>query len=555
MALGESGFVPSSGVSPFPSIAMRIAPATLTAAMVFGERNSGTNNVMELLRRNFPAFADSPADRVGTSGFRYGWKHAFPQMLAAPPSTLAVGVFRNPETWVRSMHKRPWHVGPRLAALPFHEFLRARWFSWVDETNFGIARDDPFMMAELQWDRHPLTGERFANICALRTAKNAGFLSLPRRFGNCILVRHEDVIRDPEHFVQTIHECFGVPRVAGFVPIVSRRGRPSEGPFEPASYPPLTDEDRAFLWSQLDLAQELRLGYGPAAQPPGTTTAPGQRRHLGGQGPASGPASGLTRDVSARLRAMLAQDPSIPSLTAAYRLLAKWRAQLVENTVVRHQGTVVGSGPFAGMDYGVRATEGARVARLLGCYEASLVPIIETIIGRAYDLVIDIGCAEGYYAVGLARRMPKTKVIARDASPAAREACATLARRNGVSDRVEIGGLWEHGDFDICLSARTVVICDIEGAEDSLLDPARAEGLLGADILVEVHDCDSPGLSEAIAGRFSPTHRVTKLHRHLEADALPNWMEDLSDLDRLTALWEWRKGPTPWLWMERIEQG
>jgi hypothetical protein len=32
---------------------------------------------------------------------------------------------------------------------------------------------------------------------------------------------------------------------------------------------------------------------------------------------------------------------------------------------------------------------------------------------------------------------------------------------------------------------------------------------------------------------------------------LPEWMEGLSDMDRLLALWEWRTGPTPWLWMQR----
>lgn len=521
--------------------------------MVFGERNSGTNHVMELVRRNFPVFADSPADRIGKSGFRYGWKHAFPQMLAAPPTTLAIGVFREPETWVRSMYRRPWHVDPSLCALPFHQFLRAEWVSRVDEPNFGVTENDPLMSAELQWDRHPLTGERFANICALRSAKNAGFLSLPRRFGNCILVRHEDVVEDPERFVQTIAERFGVSRGEQFVPVTSRRGRPSEGRFEPTEHEPLSDADREFLWGQLDLQQEEMLGYGrkdPAPEAGNERPHATSRRTQAG---VSGQVSGLTQNVTSRLRALLEQDPSIASLAGAYRLLAKWRSQLIENTVVRRQGIVVASGPFEGMDYGVRATEGARLARLLGCYEASLAPVIETIVGRDYELVIDIGCAEGYYAVGMARRMPGAKVIARDSSPAAREACGTLARRNGVSDRIEIGGEWRHGDFDICLNARSVVICDIEGAEDSLLDPTRAPGLRGADILVEVHDCDHPGLSDTIARRFSSTHRVTKLHRYIEAGGLPDWMEEFSDLDRLTALWEWRKGPTPWLWMERLE--
>lgn len=540
-------------MSQFPTIATRTTPADLSASMVFGERNSGTNHVTELVRRNFPALADSPADRIGRFGFRYGWKHAFPQMLAAPLTTLAIGVFREPEAWVRSMHRRPWHADVKLRGLPFHEFIRAQWVSRVDEANFGVTEGDPFINAELQWDRHPLTGERFANICALRVAKNAGFLSLPRRFGNCILVRHEDVANDPERFVQTIHERFNVPRSAQFVPVTSRRGRPSEGPFEPAEHEPLSDGDREFLWGQLDQQQEAILGYDreEKAQVSGNELSRGESRR--GQANTSGRASALTRNVNSQLHALLEQEPSIQPLAQAYRLLAKWRAQLIENTLVRRQGTVVGSGPFAGMDYGVRATEGARVARLLGCYEASLAPIIETIVERSYDLVIDIGCAEGYYAVGLARRMPWARVIARDASQAAREACMTLAQCNGVSDRVEIGGEWAHSDFDICRNARSVVICDIEGAEDDLLNPARAEGLRAADILVEVHDCDRPGLSDIIAKRFSSTHQVTKLHRRIEAGGLPDWMEEFSDLDRLTALWEWRKGPTPWLWMERLE--
>jgi len=247
--------------------------------------------------------------------------------------------------------------------------------------------------------------------------------------------------------------------------------------------------------------------------------------------------SDLTKAVGDQLHAMMQQSPSPVLLSQAYHLLAKWRASLIENTVIKRQGTTVNYGPFAGMEYSERATEGARVARLLGCYEASLTPVIESIIERGYELVIDIGCAEGYYAVGLALRMPKTHVLARDASPVAQKTCRTLAERNGVADRLTVGGEWAHDDFEICTTARSVVICDIEGAEDALFDPSKA-----------------PGLSDAIANRFLETHKVTKLNRRLDPEALPDWMENLSDLDRLTALWEWRSGPTPWLWIERRDK-
>lgn len=243
--------------------------------MVFGERNSGTNHINELLRLNIPAFEYSPGDRIGEYGFAYGWKHAFPQMLAAPPTTLAIGVFRDPEEWVKSMYDRPWHVAGKLRDLPFAEFIRSEWVAQVDELNFGVTREDSRLGAELQWDRHPLTGDRFTNICALRRAKNAGFLSLMRRFANCLLVRHEDVSEAPEKFVRWVSDAYGVARMPEFIPVTSRRGRSEEGQFQPAKRAPLDPEDRVFLWSQLDLQQEAQLGYRPEKT---LETKPGQTR-------------------------------------------------------------------------------------------------------------------------------------------------------------------------------------------------------------------------------------------------------------------------------------
>ena len=260
------------------------------------------------------------------------------------------------------------------------------------------------------------------------------------------------------------------------------------------------------------------------------------------------PPSSLTLAATKALRRIAEQDPDPAHLAAALRHLAKWRAELVANTIAERMGPVIAAGPFQGMIYGVRAAEGSRAARLLGVYEASLAPIIETIVARAYPLVIDLGSAEGYYAVGLARRMPQARILARDENPQAQDLCRALADMNGVAGRVEIGGRMNHADFNICTSQPTVIICDIEGAEDTLLDPARAPGLSAADILVECHDVMHPGLTDRLAARFAASHHVTRINRQL-APILPDWMESWSDLDRLIALWEWRAGPTPWLWM------
>ncbi|WP_374394548.1 methyltransferase [Tabrizicola sp.] len=259
----------------------------------------------------------------------------------------------------------------------------------------------------------------------------------------------------------------------------------------------------------------------------------------------------LTDAIDASLARIASAPPGPARLAAQLRQLAKWRSIVLANTLAARGRAEVAAGPFAGMSYPVPASEGGRAARLLGCYEASLHPVIETVIARAYPQILDIGCAEGYYAVGLARRMPQATVHARDSDPRARDLCADLARANGVEAQVVIGPEVTHQDLALCAAAPTFLLCDIEGAEDRLLDPASAPALTEADILVEVHEALRPGLLATLTQRFAPTHRVTRIDRALRPDLLPDWSEALSDLDRLLLLWEWRATPTPWLWMER----
>lgn len=255
--------------------------------------------------------------------------------------------------------------------------------------------------------------------------------------------------------------------------------------------------------------------------------------------------------VRRRLVELLSGEPSPQQLNASLRHLAKWRAQVLENTLVTKSGDVVLSGPFKGLRYAVRASEGSRNARLVGCYEACLHGVIQKIIASGYKLVIDVGSAEGYYATGLAMRMPKARVMARDVDPKARAACAAMAEANGLSQRVEIGGEMTHADFDICAAQKTVVFCDIEGAEGVLLDPVAAPGLLKSDILVEVHEGMKPGLVALLTARFSPTHQVMRIERRLDDSGLPDWTQSLGDLDRMMLMWEWRSTPTPWLWIKQ----
>lgn len=237
------------------------------------------------------------------------------------------------------------------------------------------------------------------------------------------------------------------------------------------------------------------------------------------------------------------------ALAAALRLLAKWRSTLINNTMAAKRGTVVQGGPFAGLKFVRKSTEGCNAPKLLGSYERELHPAIRRIAATPYDLMIDIGCAEGYYAIGLARLMPGLCVLACDTNAKAQEACRRLAEENGVAGRVTVQGQFNGTDFAAHAGKRVLVFCDIEGAEKDLLDPAAYPALKRMDVLAECHDCFTPGLSVEIAGRFEATHAIERIDRGGAAADLPRDFVDSSDLDRLLATWEWRSGPTPWLFM------
>lgn len=239
-------------------------------------------------------------------------------------------------------------------------------------------------------------------------------------------------------------------------------------------------------------------------------------------------------------------------LNEALRLLSKWRSVLIQNTLLERHGTVVLDGPLKGLDFLPQSAEGCHIAKLLGCYEQPLQPFIEAAIRAGYPAVLNIGCAEGYYAVGMARRMTATEVLAFDLNPKAQEVCRALAQKNGVGERVKVGALFKPEDFAQYGNRRVLVLCDIEGAELDLLRPEAAPALAGMDLIVESHECLRSGITQTLIDRFSSTHEITVVQDNGQRQLphAPAWFDKLAHLDQLLAVWEWRSGPTPWLVMK-----
>ncbi len=229
----------------------------------------------------------------------------------------------------------------------------------------------------------------------------------------------------------------------------------------------------------------------------------------------------------------------------------------VRQTLYGNAPVVVLSGPFKGMRYTAEIGWGSMTPKWIGCYEDELSDVMKKVIQRAPSLIVDLGAAEGYFAVGLARALPGTVVHAFDGSRRARRGQRALSRLNGCAN-VRIHGLCSHRDLDTLLAGQATpfVLCDIEGAEMQLLDPAEAGHLARADVLVECHrsgDFSPFQNADQVTRRFEQTHLVEQIvSRDRDPVAVASLHPSLSGRGSAwlrAAADEGRGEPQCWLWM------
>ena len=197
----------------------------------------------------------------------------------------------------------------------------------------------------------------------------------------------------------------------------------------------------------------------------------------------------------------------VQSLTPVlYTAMKKAKDRAVAKSVLAHLGNTVAGGPFTGMKYIPEATGSAFTPKLVGSYEAELFPVIAHAGKSKYDAIIDVGCAEGYYAVGFALVFPVTPVVAYDIDPHAQQLCMDLAVLNGVQGRVAILGSCGPDDLIARTGQRLLVISDCEGYEGDLFTAPVAEALGNSDVIIELHEENAPGLTNKITTVFKETH-------------------------------------------------
>ena len=217
------------------------------------------------------------------------------------------------------------------------------------------------------------------------------------------------------------------------------------------------------------------------------------------------------------------------------------------------------SGVFKGMSYLKSSYGSAYYPKILGTYEKEISFLFSPERLKKFKCFMDIGCAEGYYLCGIAYLLKKCdpsftyKIIGYDIDLNALNEARRILEENHIDGiKLKKDGFQE--DLED-LMGPVLLICDIEGDEIAILDPAKTPALCKIHIIVEIHDKVGEDIVlNTIMNRFQTTHSIRTIKycgRTLSDFPKIKFMRFDNDL-KLELINEWREKGIVWLSMEPL---
>lgn len=192
--------------------------------------------------------------------------------------------------------------------------------------------------------------------------------------------------------------------------------------------------------------------------------------------------------------------------------LSRWTAsRRARSRLWRKTDGCVAAGPFAGLRLIAASPGDCEAPVLLGSFECETHAWLEGEFARGWSTAVNIGSHNGFYSTGLALRLPAASIHAFEMDPGFREETRRSAEANDVAARVQVLG---RADIDALAhlpvpgDGGALVVCDCEGAERDILDPARVPWLVRSALCIELHDFAAAGATEVLLGRFQDTHEL-----------------------------------------------
>jgi len=177
------------------------------------------------------------------------------------------------------------------------------------------------------------------------------------------------------------------------------------------------------------------------------------------------------------------------------------------------------------------------LGHLLGTAEASVQRLLIQAMHRCSRFV-EIGCAVGYYTVGVARRFD-IPTAGYDIDAKAIQAAHALARLNGLEGTCQHRQVAPDFDYSTALGEGDLVLVDIEGGEIELFK--HLPPLSQTMFIVECHQiaAESPRLVAARIAAMRESSHDSSLYYEAHGEGMAE-VEMLGELDRNTAVFTGR---------------
>jgi len=246
---------------------------------------------------------------------------------------------------------------------------------------------------------------------------------------------------------------------------------------------------------------------------------------------------------------------------AISKALMKQRRKMLAKAIFDRYGGIVQRGPYANMKLGDRSniSQGSLGLKILGIYEKLVVEKISSL--AKFDDFINFGAADGYMALGPLFNKSCKRAICFEMTEEGRAAVKRNAEMNNLGEDLVLRGEVNFNTVKLLQElkvnpVKSVVLCDIEGAEFSVLTKEVFSFLRGATIIIELHDKlinNGDGLREKLIENIPKDAKLGILSYKQAAtfEGISD-LEELSDNDRALVMSEGRKYFGEWMVVEYL---
>tara|TARA_B110000003_G_C16511587_1_gene481444 strand:- start:2 stop:880 length:879 start_codon:yes stop_codon:yes gene_type:complete len=229
----------------------------------------------------------------------------------------------------------------------------------------------------------------------------------------------------------------------------------------------------------------------------------------------------------------------------------------VLDKIIREHGYKVAYGNFKGMKLNkdIYWAKNDLITHILGVYEKHVLEKLTEFSKRGNFPFIDIGAADGYFAVGMAFSKIFKKVYAFEINESGRVSLDKNAENNQCKDKIVINDEANFNSIKKIVDENNgaVILFDIEGSEFDLLDQKLLESLTNCYIVCELHPLlvnSGYDKQQALINNSKAFFNVSIIQRDSYCPNKFSELNEFTDDERLLAFGEGRENNMNWLILE-----